>query len=60
MMAQVLKAFPTRLRRFKEGDRVSPQDDLAPQSFDDLVDAGYIEKLPHAAKTKKQDPSKAD
>ncbi|MER9379703.1 hypothetical protein [Mesorhizobium sp. M0578] len=56
----MLKAFPTRLRRFKEGDRVSPQDDLAPQSFDGLVDAGHIEKLPIAAKSKKQDPSKAD
>lgn len=60
MMALVLKAFPTRLRRFKEGDRVSPQDDLSPQSFDGLADTGYIEKLPHAAKPKKQDPSKAD
>ncbi|RUV67018.1 MAG: hypothetical protein EOR26_04950 [Mesorhizobium sp.] len=60
MMALVLKAFPTRLRRFKEGDRVSPQDDLSPQSFDGLADGGYIEKLPHAAKPKKQHPSKAD
>ncbi|RWQ56566.1 MAG: hypothetical protein EOS82_03470 [Mesorhizobium sp.] len=60
MMALVLKAFPTRLRRFKEGDRVSPQDDLSPQSFDGLANAGYIEKLPHASKSKKQDPSKAD
>ncbi|MER9056422.1 hypothetical protein [Mesorhizobium sp. M0910] len=60
MMAQVLKPFSTRLRRFKEGDRVSPQDDLAPQSFDGLVETGHIEKLPIAAKTKKQDPSKAD
>ncbi|TIP07799.1 hypothetical protein [Mesorhizobium sp.] len=59
-MALVLKAFPTRLRRFKEGDRVSTQDDLSPQSFEGLVDAGYIEKLPHAAKSKKQDPSKTD
>ncbi|CAH2399232.1 hypothetical protein [Mesorhizobium ventifaucium] len=60
MMALVLKAFPTRLRRFKEGDRVSPQDDLSPQGFDRLVETGYIEKLPYAAKLKKQDPSKAD
>lgn len=50
-MAVVKKPFNTRNRRFKEGDDISPREDLTPHTFEGLVDAGYIEKLPKAKKT---------
>ena len=55
MMAKVIKPFTTKLRRFKDGDSVSPNEDLTPHSFESLTGAGYIERLPVSSKPRKSD-----
>lgn len=49
-MHEFAKPIKTVTQSFKVGDTVTPQDDLAPHDFNDLLKRGFIKELPDEAK----------
>lgn len=49
-MHEFAKPIKSNIQSFKAGDPVTPQDDLAPHDFNDLLKRGFIKELPDETK----------